>query len=168
MPHVLALILLAVGLLLGLMLVPLGLPGLWVMVLALVGYGGLTDFRTVGAVTLGIAAGLALLGDVVETWVGARYAAKFGGSRRAGWGALLGGVVGAMVGVPVPLVGSLIGSLVGSFVGAATFEYAHSVRAGGAIRAGVGALIGRTWAAAVKMAFGMAIATFGVVAAIRG
>ena len=34
--------------LVGLVLVPLGLPGLWVMVLGVLGYGWLTAFRSVG------------------------------------------------------------------------------------------------------------------------
>ena len=34
--------------LLGLALIPLGLPGLWVIVLGILGFGWLTDFRTLG------------------------------------------------------------------------------------------------------------------------
>lgn len=152
----------------GLVLVPFGLPGLWVMVLALVGYGALTDFRSVGIATMAIAVGLAFLAEIVEAWVGFRYAKKYGGSRRAGWGALIGGLVGAIVGVPVPIVGSVVGSFVGAFLGAAVFEYSRSARAGGAVGAGWGAILGRTWAIAVKVALGLVIATLGVVAALRG
>ncbi len=159
-------LLLAAILLIGLVLVPLGLPGLWVMVLAIIGYGWLTDFRTIGAVTIGTLTGLALLGEGVERWVGYRYAKKYGGSRRAGWGALLGGLAGAVLGVPVPIVGSVIGSFLGSFGGAALFELAGRGGYRTALAAGWGALLGRTWATAFKVALGIAIATVGVGAAM--
>jgi uncharacterized protein YqgC (DUF456 family) len=156
-------------LLLGLALVPLGLPGLWVMLLGIVGYGWATDFRGVGAWTIALAAGLAFAGELLEAWVGFRYARKFGGSRRAGWGALLGGLAGAVVGVPIPILGSVIGSFAGSFLGAALFEYIAAWRTlGAAFQAGWGALLGRTWAVATKTALGLAIAVAAVAAALRG
>jgi uncharacterized protein len=156
-------------LLLGLALVPLGLPGLWVMLLGTVGYGWATDFKGVGAWTIALATGLAFAGELLEAWVGFRYARKFGGSRRAGWGALLGGLAGAIVGVPIPLLGSVIGSFAGSFLGAAVFEYLAASRTpGGAIQAGWGALLGRTWAVATKTALGLAIAVAAVAAALTG
>src|SRR2546422_9199049 len=122
MTHTLATVLLALCLLAGLVLVPLGLPGLWVMVAGVVGYGWLTDFRSVGVTTIALVLGLALVGEIVETWLGFRLARRYGGSSRAGWGALVGGIVGAVVGVPVPIIGSVIAGLVGSFAGAARSE----------------------------------------------
>jgi hypothetical protein len=76
-------LLLAVVLAVGLALVPLGLPGLWVMVLGVIGFGGLTGFASVGIGTIALVLGLALLGEAVEAWVGFRYARRYGGSRRA-------------------------------------------------------------------------------------
>src|SRR6185295_13393649 len=103
----------------GLLLIPFGLPGTWVILLGILGYGWLTQFQTVGVWFLVLMTGLAILGEVFETWIGFRYAQKYGGSSRAGWGALVGGIVGAIVGVPVPVIGSVIGGFVGAFVGAA-------------------------------------------------
>ena len=150
------------------MLVPLGLPGLWVMVAGVVGYGWLTDFRTIGVVTIAVVAGLALLGELVELWAGFRLTQRYGGSNRAGWGALLGGIVGAGVGVPVPIVGSVIGAFLGSFAGAALFEYSLSGTPRTAVRVGWGAVLGRAAAAATKIAVGVVIAVVGVFAALRG
>ncbi|HZD06219.1 MAG TPA: DUF456 domain-containing protein, partial [Longimicrobiales bacterium] len=116
--------------LVGLALVPLGLPGLWVMVVAILAFGWLDGWRSVGPVTIATVLGLALLGELVEWWLGFRVTRRFGGSRRAGWGALAGGIVGAVVGVPVPLVGSVIGAFIGSFAGAAIFEYTRARRSG--------------------------------------
>jgi uncharacterized protein YqgC (DUF456 family) len=163
-----ALVLLIATLALGLALIPFGLPGLWVMVLGVIGYGWLTGFATVGVATIAIVLSLAALGEIVEAWVGFRSARRYGGSRRAGWGAVLGGLVGAVVGVPVPIVGSVVGAFVGAFAGAAVFEYTVARRAGTAVSAGWGALVGRAVGAAVKVALGLAIGVVAVFAALRG
>jgi uncharacterized protein len=152
----------------GLVLVPFGLPGLWLMVLALGGYGWLTDFRSVSLGIVAVAVGLALLAEVIEGWVGFRLARRYGGSSRAGWGALVGGLLGAVIGVPVPIIGSIIGGFAGSFAGAALFEYSWTWRAEVAVGAGWGAVLGRAAAAAMKMALGLVIAVVGVFAALRG
>ncbi len=67
----------------------------------------------------------------------------------------MGGLAGAMVGVPIPLIGSVIGALVGSFIGAVAFEYTTSATGGQAVRAGMGALLGRAAATAAKIACGV-------------
>ncbi len=168
MSHALPALLLAVCCILGLVLVPLGLPGLWIMVAGVVGYGWLTAFRSVGVATIAIVLGLAFLGEVIEAWLGFRFARTFGGSRRSAWGALVGGIVGAVMGVPVPVVGSVIGAFLGSFAGAALFEYSLSRTPETAVRAGWGAVVGRATAAAAKIALGVVIAVLGVFAALRG
>jgi uncharacterized protein YqgC (DUF456 family) len=161
-------VLLLVTDLVGLVLVPLGLPGLWLMVLGVLGYGWLTDFRTVGVGMIALVLALAAVGEVIEAWMGFRLAQRYGGSSRAGWGALLGGIAGAIVGVPVPIVGSVIGAFVGSFAGAAVFTYLGTPSLHGAARAGWGALVGRAAAAAVKVALGLVIVVIGAFAVLRG
>jgi uncharacterized protein YqgC (DUF456 family) len=162
-------ILLLIGLsLAGLVLIPFGLPGLWVIVLGVVGYGWLTDFRTIGTGVMILAIVLAMLGEVIESWLGFRLARRYGGSSRAGWGALIGGLIGAIVGVPVPLIGSVIGGFVGAFVGAALFEYTRARHYETAAKAGWGAVLGRAAAAAAKIALGVVIAVSAVFAALRG
>lgn len=151
----------------GLLLIPFGLPGLWVILLGTLGYGWLTDFRSMGVGLIVLIIGLALVGEIVESWLGFRFARRYGGSRRAGWGALIGGLIGAVVGVPVPVIGSVIGGFVGAFAGAAVFEYTASRHSEGAMRAGWGAMLGRAAAAAVKMALGVVMVVVGVFAAVR-
>ena len=104
MTDTVAILLLAIVELAGLLMVPLGLPGLWVMIMGLLGYGWFTDFQTVGFWTTTLVLALALLGEFIETWLGFRFARKYGASKRAAWGALIGGLVGAVVGVPVPVI----------------------------------------------------------------
>ena len=161
------LLLIAAGLV-GLLLIPFGLPGLWVIVLGILSYGWLTDFRTLSAGFLVLVILLAILGEVVEAWVGFRFARRYGGSSRAGWGALVGGLIGAIVGVPVPVIGSVVGGFVGAFLGAAVFEYSRARRTEGAVKAGWGAVLGRAAAAAVKMAIGIVLVVASLFLALRG
>src|SRR2546430_15507704 len=94
MSHALPALLLGICTILGLLLVPLGLPGLWVMVGGIVGYGWFTGFRSVGVATIGAVLGLAFLGEIVEWWLGFRLTRAFGGARRAAWGGWERGVEG--------------------------------------------------------------------------
>jgi uncharacterized protein YqgC (DUF456 family) len=150
----------------GLAMIPLGLPGLWVMVGGILAYGWMTGFRSVGVVTIATVLGIAFLGEIIDNWLGFRYAKRYGGSTRSGWGALVGGLVGAVIGVPIAVIGSVIGAFLGSFIGAALFEYSYSRHTGVAARAGWGAVMGRVAAAAVKIALGIVIAVIGVFAAL--
>src|SRR3989442_15546976 len=96
------------------------------MVAGVVGYGWLPGFRSVGVAAVALGLGLALVGEIVETWLGFRLGRRYGGSCRAGRGALVGGSVGAVGGVPVPIIGSVSGGVVGAFAGARPFGYSRS------------------------------------------
>jgi hypothetical protein len=168
MNDTLAVLVLAAAGVVGLLLIPLGLPGLWLIVLGVLAYGWLTDFRTLTAGLVALTVGLAGLGEAVEAWVGFRFARRYGASKRAGWGALVGGLAGAVVGVPVPVIGSVIGGFAGAFAGAALFEYAGARATGDAVRAGWGAVLGRAAAVGFKMGVGVVIVVVGMWAAARG
>ncbi|MFL5577942.1 MAG: DUF456 family protein [Gemmatimonadaceae bacterium] len=159
-------LLLAAVLLLSLFLIPFGLPGTWLMLAAAVGFNALTGSDRIGVVSLVVVGVLAFVGELLEFSLAGRYTRKYGGSRRASWGAILGGIVGAFVGVPVPLVGSMIGAFVGSFVGALVAEYTRSASAGTATRVATGALLGRVVAAAMKVGVGFVMAVWLVFAAL--
>lgn len=141
-------------------LVPLGFPGTWLMVVGGVAYNYLTGTDAIGWVAIVGCTIIALVGEIGEYALTARYTERYGGSRRAGWGAVLGGMVGAIMGVPVPLVGSVIGAFVGSFVGALVFEYTRHADHTAATRVATGALIGRVVATALKVALACVIATW--------
>ena len=104
-----SLLLLAAVLLLSLFIIPLGLPGTWLMVIAAWAYNYLVPGDPVGTWTILGTAVLALIAEGLELSLAASYTRKYGGSRRASWGAVIGGVVGAIVGIPIPLIGSMIG-----------------------------------------------------------
>jgi hypothetical protein len=166
MTPILAALLLGACSVAGLVLVALGLPGLWLIVAVVCGFAVLPGFHAFGPGTIAIVLALALLGELVELWLGYGLTRRYGGSGRAGWGAMLGGLAGAVVGVPIPVVGSVIGSVLGSFVGAAVFEYTRAPE--GALRAGWGALLGRIAATSAKMAMGIAMAVVAIYNALRG
>jgi hypothetical protein len=166
-----ATLLLVLAQLAGLLLIPFGLPGIWLQVVALGVYAWVGGFQQVGLLTLGVVMVLAVLAEVAEFVLGGRYAARYGGSRRAAWGAILGGLVGAILGVPVPVVGSVIGAFLGSFAGAAAMELSLSKswrnpEWQGAMRVGWGAFLGRLVATAVKSGLGVAVAALAILAAV--
>ncbi|MEE2898061.1 MAG: DUF456 family protein, partial [Gemmatimonadota bacterium] len=92
-------IIVILAMLVSLVLIPLGLPGLWLIVV-----------MTMGLVLLGslswtfglVVAGAALASEIVEFAVLKKFGDAYGGSRKAFWGAVLGGMAGLFVGVPVP------------------------------------------------------------------
>jgi uncharacterized protein YqgC (DUF456 family) len=164
--ELIGILIMAAAALVGLALIPLGLPGLWVMVGGILVYGWLSDFRSMSVATIVIILAIAFAGELIESWLGFRYAKRYGGSTRSGWGALIGGLVGAVVGVPIAIIGGVIGAFLGAFVGAALFEFTYSRHAGAATRAGWGAVVGRAAAAAAKVALGVVIAAIGLFAAL--
>jgi uncharacterized protein len=159
------LLLLAAVLLLSFIMIPFGLPGLWIMVGAGLTYQLLRP-GTIGMLTLVGTTGLALVAEILEFTLAGRYARKYGGSRRAGWGAIIGSIIGAIVGVPIPIIGSVIGGFVGAFVGAFIAERSRGTELGGASRVATGALVGRVVAAAMKTGIGVVIAIWILVAAL--
>ena len=160
------LLVLAVVLFAALLIIPLGLPGTWVMIAAALGYGYLAG-EGIGFPTLVLIFLLAVVAEIIEFTLAARYTRKYGGSRRAGWGAIIGGIIGAIVGVPVLIIGSVIGAFAGAFLGALVAERTRGVTTADATRVATGALIGRAAAVAVKSAIGVAIAALILLSAWR-
>ncbi len=152
-------LLLAIALVAGLLLIPLGLPGLWLMVGAALLYSYVKP--TISVWTIGALTVLALIAELIEFALSARYTRKYGGSRRAGWGAIIGGVVGAFVWTPLPVIGPMIGAFAGAFVGAWVAEMTRKgTEVGGATRVATGALIGRIVAVAMKVGIGLVLAVW--------
>jgi uncharacterized protein YqgC (DUF456 family) len=162
-----ALLILAGIIILSLILIVLGLPGLWIMVASAVVYNMIVPGDPIGWVSLIAVAVLALIAELLEFSLTGRYARKYGGSRRAGWGAILGGIIGAMVGLPVPIVGPVLGAFVGSFVGALLAEFTGGASASDATRVAKGALIGRVVSTVLKIGIGFTIGIWIFIAAAR-
>lgn len=151
------LVLLLFAVLGGLVMIPLGLPGIWLMIIAGVAHRLLVVPVTISWLTLGALTALAAAAEWLEFSIAGRYTAKYGGSRRAAWGAIAGGLLGAFVGIPIPVIGSVIGAFAGAFAGALVGEYSLEKNHMKATRAATGAFIGRAVATALKSLAGCVI-----------
>jgi uncharacterized protein YqgC (DUF456 family) len=150
------------------------LPGNWVLLglVALFAYFvPEVSGRGVTWTTVGIIAGLAVIGEIIEFVAGAAGAAKQGASRRSILLSLVGGIagsiLGATAGIPIPIIGSLIGALsggsVGAFAGAYLGETWKERPHATGVAVGKAAFVGRLWGTVGKFAIGAAM--LGVVAA---
>ena len=134
--------------------IPLGLPGLWIMI-GVAAVGAITG--EIGLITLLACVILAVVAELIEFFLVQKLTKQYGGSRKAFWGALGGGLVGVLVGLPVPIIGSVIAGMFGAFAGAALVTYAETKELGSAQRVGWGAVLGRMLTAVAKTAAGFAI-----------
>jgi uncharacterized protein len=144
-----------------LLLTPLGVPGLWIMV-GVLAIGAIVG--DVGVLTLMVCLVLAFAAEIVEFFIVDKLNVRYGGSRFAFWGAILGGIAGVIIGLPVPIIGSLIAGFIGSFAGAVAATLYETRRMDAAARVGWGVLLGRMWSAAVKVAVGIVIFVLGAAA----
>jgi hypothetical protein len=148
-------LLLWIALVVGLVLIPLGFPGLWVMAGAVLLTSVLRPDGPIGMWTIVIAFAFAVVGEALEFVLGGRFARRYGGSRRAGWGAVIGSLIGTFAGVPVPIIGSMVGAFIGAFAGALVAEMTRGTQVGSATRVATGALLGRIAAVAMKVGLGV-------------
>lgn len=161
-----SLLLLVCGAALSLPLTAVGLPGTWAL---LAGVGIWKSFDPAASVSwtaMLVGVVLAFIAELIEWGLASRYTTKYGGSRRAGWGALIGGIAGAIVGVPIPVIGSVIGSFVGAFLGALALEWTKHGEHDRAGRVAWGALVGRVVATGMKVGLGVVVAVVLVASAI--
>jgi uncharacterized protein len=133
------------------------LPGTWLMVLlaALLKWWQ-PGYVRVSWTVVGVAAGLAVLGEVLEFVLGAAGSRRAGGSKRAAALAIVGSLVGGIIGtaLPVPLVGTLIGACIGAFAGSLIGDLWAGQALLPSLEAGWGAAIGRFWGTTTKLAVG--------------
>lgn len=154
-------ILVSVFALLGVLLVLLQGPGIWLALLAAllcdVWRGGVLSWWSLGAVAV-----VAALAEVAEFAASAAGAAGAKGTRAGIWGALLGSIVGMVVGtfaIAIPIFGSVLGAIIGAGLGALVAERGVSGRPWKESAAvGGGAAIGRLLSTIVKTAFAVVAA----------
>jgi uncharacterized protein YqgC (DUF456 family) len=135
-----------------LVMIPLGLPGTFLQVGAAVAVAMLSDGTRMSWTWVGVFLLLAVTAEVIEFLCGQWGTRRFGGSRAAGWGALVGGIAGAFVGgIPLPIVGAILMSFFGTFVGAIAGEMWQRGQVEPNLRVGTGALIGRVVGVGTKL-----------------
>jgi uncharacterized protein YqgC (DUF456 family) len=151
----------AIVMFLSILIIPLGWPGLWIMV-AVVGLGALLGEVGPGIVVMVVAAAAAA--ELLEFLIVQRMSLRYGGSNRAFWGAIIGGTIGVFVGAPVPVLGPVIAGVIGSFIGAAAAAFYESRDLAAASRVGWGVVLARGIAAAVKIAAAFVVLAIGATA----
>lgn len=140
------------------LLIFLGVPGSWIALVSILIFDIATGFSTVGWVLLVVMAGIAVLGEIVESFLGLVYVAHKGATKWGVLGAFIGGLAGAIGGTVVfPFIGSIIFGLVGAFAGAVIFEYVYYKSLDRALQTGFFAFIGKIGAMLVKFALGLII-----------
>jgi uncharacterized protein YqgC (DUF456 family) len=102
------------------------------------------NFETIGWITVGILAMLAIVAWAVDFLAGALGARYLGASSRAFWGATFGAIVGIFFGLPGIVLGPFIGAVLGELSGGSDL-----VQSG---RSGLGAWLGMVVATAAKLA----------------
>ncbi len=148
-----------------LLLIPVGLPGLWIMT----GIGVLAFFLgRLGFATVLILAALASSAELLEFLVLKRISTRYGGSTAVFWGAVAGGLAGALIGVPIPLLGPVIAGLAGTFLGAAAVASWQGARLVESGRIGWGTLLGRLAAMGLKGVLGFAMVLAAAMALLGG
>ena len=124
-------------------------PGAPVLFLGLLLGAWAEDFQYIGLWTLLVLAVMAMLTYAVEFVASVFGVKKYGGSKRAMVGAVLGGIVGFFLGIP--------GILFGPFVGAVIGELSMQRSLDEASRAGFGTVVGLAIGLAGKFAIGIAM-----------
>jgi uncharacterized protein YqgC (DUF456 family) len=101
----------------GLILSCLSISGTWVIVLASILAAVVSPAPFPGLITILVFIGLAAAIELLEWFAGMYGVTRRGGSKLAGFMALVGGILGIFAGsiIPIPIVGSLIGMTFCSF-----------------------------------------------------
>jgi uncharacterized protein YqgC (DUF456 family) len=148
---VVVLIILILSMPAGLIAVVLGLPGTWLILVASVLYGWLTEFAIINAqLLLGLLA-LAVVAELLDLTAGLWGARRYGGTKKAMVGTMIGGILGAVALSPMLFgVGSIVGAFFGAFAGAFSMTYLEQRKMDEAMRVGWGALLGRVFAMVFK------------------
>jgi uncharacterized protein len=143
-----------------LLLIPIGIPGTWIMV------GVLVIGTVLGEVEIAVlmaSLALAFAAEALEFMIVKRLTLRYGGSRLAFWGAIIGGFAGVMIGLPVPVIGSIVAGFIGSVVGAAGATLYETRKIDKTLRVSWGILLGRMWSAVAKVGVGIVILVLGSV-----
>jgi uncharacterized protein len=115
------------------------------------------DFTFIGPWTVVALGAITLLTLGVDLWAAMFGAKRFGASRRAIIGAVLGSIGGLFLGFPGVLFGPFIGAVIGELLAQKNLQQAT--------RAGFGATIGLVLGAAIKLA--LAFTMIGIFVAVR-
>ena len=136
----------------------LGFPGNWVLVAVALVIALVSKFAGMTWLYLLICVGLATLGEIIESALGAVIVIRRGGTWWGVAGSILGGFAGVAVGAGLaPPFGAVALGLLGAFAGAVAGEMAKHRQLEPAVRIGFWSFVGRVAATTVKIAMGVGI-----------
>ncbi len=140
------------GLLLGLIIIPFGLAGTFLIVADVFIFALLTDFRSITGGFLAVLLALSVAVELIEFFLGAAVAKKYGSSKWGMWGAVIGGILVAIWATPIfPVFGTIFGAFIGVFLGAFFLEFLRFSDMNNALKAGWGAFLGTITGRFLKM-----------------
>jgi uncharacterized protein YqgC (DUF456 family) len=148
---VVVLVILILSMPVGLIAIVLGLPGTWLVLVTSALYSWLTGFAVITyQMLLGLLV-LAVAAEVLEFWSGLWGARRYGGSKKAMLGTLIGGIIGAIILSPMIFgFGTIVGAFFGAFAGGFLITYLEQRKMNQAVRVGWGGLLGRVFAMVFK------------------
>jgi len=154
---------------LGFILSCLSLSGTWVVfgATALVAWKNWPEFPHIA--TLVIFLLLCIGTEIIETFAGTWGVQKRGGSKAAGFAAMIGGFIGMFLGgaIPIPIIGNLLGMLIGSFALAFLVEQRKMKKVEHAAHVATGAVLARLAVIFLKVGITLAMTlTLGIGLAI--
>jgi len=139
------------------------LPGNWINILLLAIWKWIHPEMPAGWWFFIILLLLAALAESLEFFSQVWGARKYGGTKKASWGALIGAILGAILGAPFLFgVGAVLGAVIGAFAGSLILELAWGRDLSEALRASKGAMYGRVLGFAAKGGLGMLIITLSI------
>lgn len=128
----------------GVIVIPLGVPGEFLIVIAALIACILTGGQAISLGVVAVLLGIGIVAELTEALAGFLGARQARGNIWSSFGAIGGGILGAIVGSFVlPVVGSILGALAGTFAGAYAVEYNRTRNFSTANQVATGALIGR-------------------------
>lgn len=157
--HLLSLVLFLAISLVGLLLIPIGVPGTFIVVAASGLVGIMTGWEVVNLSLFLIFLGLAVFGEVGDYLFSIASGKKYGATKQSLAGSFVGAIVGSILGLPLPLIGNLLGAFLGAFVGAFFIEFVMGSDLSQALKSGVGVLFGKLFGSIVKVVIGIGIVT---------
>ena len=141
--EILGMIVFWIFLIAGVVIIPFGVAGTFIIVADALVYGLITGFERITLPFVGLLLAMALFVELIEALLGAVLAKRFGGSKWGMTGAIIGGTVGAIIGTPItPVLGTLLGGFIGAFIGAMSLEWFHTSDPHNALKVGFGAFLG--------------------------
>jgi len=152
-----------------LLMIPFALPGTFLQVVAALALAVASGGARMSWPWVCVFLGLALLGELIEFLSGQWGARRFGGSRKAAWGAVAGGLAGVFLGglIPPPVLGSLLASFIGTFTGAMLGEMSAQRNSAPNLRVGFGAVLGRVLGVSAKLCIAFLIAILSTFVVVR-